>query len=97
VLLWARLFEIQRREVMASRLMEVEGEVQKSPEGVVHLMGVRVHDRTAELDRLSEDHQPALTLMPADKAMAPDPRERPRPRAGHPRNVRILPKSRDFH
>jgi len=27
ILLWARLFEIQRREVMASRLMEVEGEV----------------------------------------------------------------------
>jgi error-prone DNA polymerase len=97
VLLWARLFEIQRREVMASRLMEVEGEVQKSPEGVLHLMGVRVHDRTAELDRLSEDHRPTITLMPADKAMDPDPRERHHQRAGHPRNVRILPKSRDFH
>jgi error-prone DNA polymerase len=97
VLLWARLFEIQRREVMASRLMEVEGEVQKSPEGVLHLMGVRVYDRTAELDRLSEDHRPTITLMPADKAMAPDPRQRHHQRAGHPRNVRILPKSRDFH
>jgi error-prone DNA polymerase len=97
VLLWARLFEIQRREVMASRLMEVEGEVQKSPEGVLHLMGVRVYDRTAELDRLSEDHRPTITLMPADKAMDPDPRREPHQRAGHPRNVRILPKSRDFH
>jgi error-prone DNA polymerase len=97
VLLWARLFEIQRREVMASRLMEVEGEVQKSPEGVLHLMGVRVYDRTAELDRLFEDHRPTITLMPADKAMDPDPRREPHQRAGHPRNVRILPKSRDFH
>lgn len=54
ILLWARLFEMQRRPVMASRLMVVEGEVQRSKEGVVHLMAARVHDRTAELSRLSE-------------------------------------------
>src|SRR3546814_1395740 len=51
ILLWARLFEMQRRPVMASRLMLVEGEVQRSKEGVVHLMASRVHDRTAELSR----------------------------------------------
>src|SRR3546814_9018869 len=38
VLIWARLFERYRRAVMASRLMLVEGEVQRSAEGVVHLM-----------------------------------------------------------
>ncbi|SDD29410.1 error-prone DNA polymerase, DnaE-like [Sphingomonas sp. YR710] len=97
VLLWARLFRIQRREVMAARLMEVEGEVQRSPEGVVHLMGVRVHDRTAELDRLSEDHQPTIALSRADVFEHPQPPRDHVPRGSHPRDVRILPRSRDFH
>ncbi|WP_313393956.1 error-prone DNA polymerase [Sphingobium yanoikuyae] len=81
ILLWARLFELQRRPVMASRLMLVEGEVQRSKEGVVHLMASRIHDRTADLNRLSQS-EPPIQAAPA---------------ARHPRDVRILPKSRDFH
>ena len=98
VLLWARTFEAQRRQVMTSRLMVVEGEIQKSEEGVVHLMGAIVHDRTAELDRLSEDHRTEIELSRADIFEYPQiPRDHV-PRGGrHPRNVRILPKSRDFH
>jgi error-prone DNA polymerase len=97
VLLWARTFEVQRRQVMASRLMVVEGEIQKSPEGVVHLMGAIVHDRTAELDRLSEDHRAEIELARADVFEHPQPPRDHVPRGSHPRNVRILPKSRDFH
>ena len=93
ILLWARLFEMQRRPVMASRLMLVEGEVQRSREGVVHLMASRVHDRTAELSRLSDVHRPNITLSRADEFIHP---QHPRT-SSHPRNVRILPKSRDFH
>ena len=52
VLIWARDFERMRRAVMASRLMEVEGVVQR--EGiVVHLMVNRVWDRTDLLDTLT--------------------------------------------
>jgi error-prone DNA polymerase len=91
ILIWARLFERYRRAVMASRLMLVEGEVQRSEEGVVHLMASRIIDRTAELDRLSEDRDATLDLARADVFDHPL-----YPRAGHPRNVRILPKSRDF-
>jgi error-prone DNA polymerase len=69
---------------MASRLMLVEGEMQRSKEGVVHLMASRVHDRSAEMARL------------ADGLEAGTPHAPPRS-AGHPRNVRILPQSRDFH
>ncbi len=87
IVIWARLFERFRREVMAARLMLVEGEVQKSPEGVIHLMAQRIHDRTAELSRLSETHDPDPLLSRADEFLHPQ----------HPRNVRILPKSRDFH
>lgn len=98
VLLWARTFEAQRRQVMASRLMVVEGEIQKSEEGVVHLMGAVVHDRTAELNRLSEDHRAEIELSRADAFRHPQiPRDHEPRGSRHPRNARILPKSRDFH
>ncbi|MCZ4340982.1 error-prone DNA polymerase [Sphingomonadaceae bacterium G21617-S1] len=97
VLLWARTFEVQRRQVMAARLMVVEGEIQKSAEGVVHLMGAIVTDRTAELDLLSEDHRAEIELSRADVFEHPQPPRHHVPRGSHPRDVRILPKSRDFH
>ncbi len=92
VVLWARQFERFRREVMSARLMVVEGRVQKSPEGVVHLMATRIQDRSSELRRLSDTHAAAIELSPADEFKHPQ-----HPRGGHPRNVRVLPKSRDFH
>ena len=87
VLLWARLFETQRRPVMASRLMVAEGVVQRSKEGVVHLMATRIHDYTHVLDGLShtQDHEARMEEVHGARMH------------GHPRNVRILPKSRDFH
>ena len=54
-LLWARDFEANRRAVMAARLLVLEGVIQRSEEGVVHLMTTRVQDRSHELRRLSED------------------------------------------
>lgn len=87
VVIWARLFEIYRRPVMAARLMLVEGLVQHSPEGVIHVMAHSIHDRTLELKRLSHDHETHLQLSRADEFVRPQ----------HPRNVRILPRSRDFH
>ncbi|XHS00367.1 error-prone DNA polymerase [Sphingomonas sp. DBB INV C78] len=93
VLIWARLFERYRRVVMASRLMEVQGEVQRSKEGVVHFMASRIVDRTALLDGLSGEGPARITLAPGDVFAHPQiPRGH-----DHPRNVRILPKSRDFH
>ena len=92
ILLWARDFERYRRPVMAARLMEVWGVVQKSPEGVVHLMGAHVIDRTAELGRLSADHEARQPLSRADEFAHPQ-----HPRTRHPRDARILPASRDFH
>lgn len=84
VLIWARLFETLRRPIMASRLMLVAGEVQRSREGVVHLMARHVEDCTPLLDRHFAANAPEAALA------AP-------PRPTHPRDVRILPKSRDFH
>jgi error-prone DNA polymerase len=99
-LLWARVFETQRLQVMGSRLMTIEGEVQRSApsEGsVVHLIGARVIDRTADLSRLSEDHVAPPPTARVDFELSPDPRYTADAHGRHPRNVRILPKSRDFH
>jgi error-prone DNA polymerase len=119
--LWARQFEALRRPVMAARLMLVEGRVQKSPEGVVHLMASHILDRSDALERLWETQAgPGLTrslLAPADEGATlgetcngRDPRQidsrpvvpaplhlAPAPRNRHPRDARVLPKSRDFH
>ena len=50
-------------------------------EGVTHIVAHWLGDRSDALLRLAGEPCPAL----------------PAPRAGHPRQVRILPKSRDFH
>jgi error-prone DNA polymerase len=80
VLVWARIFENFRKEVMGARLLLAEGRLQKSAEGVLHLMVEKLVDRSADLQRLQEDELPL-----------------PTPTHRHPRNVRILPPSRDFH
>jgi error-prone DNA polymerase len=103
VLIWARDFERFRAQTMGARLMLVEGRVQKSKEGVTHLMGARLIDRTGELDRLSEDYEPLEPeLTRADEVKYPrnaenEPVRNQKGMHRHPRNVRVMPKSRDFH
>ena len=100
VVLWARMLEQFRREVMSARLMQVEGVIEKSAEDVVHVVARRVIDRSAELARLSEDHETHVQLARADVVAHPQTPRHPSPRHvshWHPRDVRILPGSRDFH
>jgi error-prone DNA polymerase len=94
IVLWARLLERFRAPAMAARLMLAEGRVQKSPEGVVHLMATRVFDRSRELDRLWDAPRSGLALIPDEEAIS---RPTLPQRARHPRDARILPRSRDFH
>jgi error-prone DNA polymerase len=92
VVIWPRVFERFRREVMGARLLLVEGKVQ-SADNVVHLVAERITDRSAELERLAEDEIRPFQGRREDIAY-----QRPDSRAPrHPRNVRVLPKSRDFH
>lgn len=97
ILLWARHFERHRRAVMASRLMLAEGEVQRSKEGVIHLMATRIVDRTAMLDTLGSDRRFDPDVCRADEVRHPQLPRGHAAKHGHPRDVRILPKSRDFH
>jgi error-prone DNA polymerase len=91
LLLWSRQLPPFRRAVMTARLMLAEGRVQKSPEGVAHLMASGIYDYTERLDHLWETQRTGPTPAPPARHLAPPPRLR------HPRDARILPKSRDFH
>ena len=82
---------------MASRLMLVEGQVQRSPEGVVHLMASRIIDYTDLLDTLSDRGETPTERSRADEFDHPQHPRDAVPRGSHPRDVRIIPKSRDFH
>ena len=88
VVVWPRLVDVFRREIMGARLMLVEGVIQRSEEGVVHLVARRIYDRSDELGRLTEDQEGAPSLR-SQAARSPTGK--------HPRNVRTVPKSRDFH
>jgi error-prone DNA polymerase len=94
LLIWARTFEAQRRPIMAARLMLVEGEVQRSPEGVVHIIVSNAEDRSTLLDTLSDGGAPTAPVQ-MDRYAPPYPDGCGN--YGHPRDARVLPKSRDFH
>ena len=93
IVVWQDTFTRFRKEVMGARLILVEGRIQRSEEGVVHLVAARLADRTSDLSRLS-DGKGLVPLSRTDEVLHPQQDHRS-PR--HPRNVRILPKSRDFH
>jgi error-prone DNA polymerase len=103
VVVWPKVMERFRKEVMGARLVLVEGTIQSSPEKVVHLVAERLLDRSYEMARLSDTLVARSPLPPASALIEPlndDRREHPGNPAQqirHPRNVRILPPSRDFH
>jgi error-prone DNA polymerase len=88
VVVWPRVFEKFRREVMGARLLLVSGKVQRSAEGVIHLVAEQIFDRSDELDRLAEDDMPGPSFR--SRAAANHVHS-------HPRNIRVVPQSRDFH
>jgi error-prone DNA polymerase len=97
LVVWPRVMETYRPVVMGARLLLVKGRVQ-SAEGVTHLVADELIDRTGDLTLLSEDASRALdnALAHADEVRRPIDDHRI-PAARHPRQVRIIPKSRDFH
>jgi error-prone DNA polymerase len=84
IVVWPDMMEKHRRTVMGARLLEVRGRVEYDDE-VIHVIAAHLTDASHELDRLSHDLPPG-----------PGSGSRGSSR-GHPRNARIIPKSRDFH
>ncbi len=103
VVVWPKVMETFRKEVMGARLIEVEGVIQSSPEKVVHLVAQRLIDRSHDLQQLANDalSKPIVpdgadVIEPLEEEL-PARSEMPAHKMRHPRNVRILPRSRDFH
>ncbi len=102
IVVWPKIFEKFRRDVLAGRLVAVDGPVQ-SESGVIHVIAERIHDWTPLLAKLSARGGEIDSTAPNDeprKNGAEDSRR-------HPRNVRInldvspaagvMPKGRNFH
>ena len=104
IVVWPKVMERFRKEVMGARLVLVEGYIQSSPEHVTHLVAERLFDRSRDLVHLANDALGRKHAVPAGPALIEplhdDRRQHPGNPARkirHPRNVRILPPSRDFH
>jgi error-prone DNA polymerase len=77
---------------MGARLMAVRGIVQRDPDSeVIHVVARGLEDHTHMLRHLSDDIIEApLSRGDAPGAIRPPP-------GRHPRDVEVIPKSRDFH
>jgi error-prone DNA polymerase len=96
LVIWPKLFTKWRAAILSSRLMEVAGQVQTDGR-VTHLVAEEVFDRSDRLARLSGDRLRAMTVR-GDHPTHPIPGQVDTPVGqGHPRNGRVIPKSRDFH
>jgi error-prone DNA polymerase len=104
IVVWPKVMARFRKEVMGARLILVEGHIQSSPEQVTHLVAERLFDRSHDLVGLANDALSRKHAVPAgpalieplhdDRRQHPD---NPAQKIRHPRDVRILPRSRDFH
>ncbi len=103
IVVWPKVMQTYRKEVMGARLILVEGYIQSSPEGVTHLVAQRMTDRSHDLvglanDALRKEHVPiGPALIEELNDDRRDHGENSPQRIRHPRNVRVLPPSRDFH
>ncbi|WGR69014.1 MULTISPECIES: error-prone DNA polymerase [unclassified Bradyrhizobium] len=104
VVVWPKIMERYRKEVMGARLILVEGYIQSSPEKVTHLIAQRMIDRSRDLIGLANDVLSRKHPVPAGAALIEplnddrrDHADSPAQKIRHPRDVRILPPSRDFH
>ena len=95
IVVWPKLFEAFRPVIMGSRMMLVRGRLQRA-EGVTHLVVEHLEDWTGSLAGLSDQPLPALAA-PGDEATRSAPGRGDPPRHRHPRDARVMPRSRDFH
>lgn len=104
---WPNMLERYRKAVMLARLILISGRIQRHGD-IIHVVTTHLEDRSGLLALLSEeaDGMP-VPIANADEVLRPEPgsargvaaaAKRAHPRfARHPRDVRIIPKSRDFH
>jgi error-prone DNA polymerase len=104
VVVWPKVFAQYRPLVMGARMLLIRGRVQRAPDSegrVTHLVAETIEDRTGDLALLSDSPlKPPRAHADGPSTSAPErgePAYEDRVIHRHPRNVRILPPSRDFH
>lgn len=106
VVVWPKTLERYRREIMSARLMLIRGRIQRHEE-IIHVVSAAIEDRSDLLATLMEDAEEPMPvpIANADEVLRPEPgsaRSSLVSRGSgharrHPRNERIMPRSRDFH
>ena len=103
LVVWPRVKERFRPVIMRARILHVRGRVQTA-DNVTHIVAEELIDCSGDLSLLTEDmlRDPIRGVLarPDEVARPPDENRGPggrRDTARHPRNVRIIPPSRDFH
>jgi error-prone DNA polymerase len=104
---WPKTLERYRKVVMTARLILIHGTIQRH-EDIIHVVSQRLEDQSAWLAALADDGATMpVPIANADEVLRPEPgsargpdpdRARAKPPSHrHPREARIIPKSRDFH
>ncbi|WP_291195706.1 error-prone DNA polymerase [Hyphomonas sp.] len=103
LVVWPRVKERFRPVIMRARILHVRGRVQTA-DNVTHIVAEELIDCSGDLSLLSEDtlRDPIKGVLARPDEVARPPNENRGPggrrdTARHPRNVRVIPQSRDFH
>ncbi len=92
IVVWPKTFERYRKTVMSGRLISVKGHLQRE-EGVIHVVAGHITDHTDWLlDRMGEEDE-----FTPHAAQTTHQATHQTTQWRHPRNVRVLPKGRNFH
>jgi error-prone DNA polymerase len=95
IVVWRKVLDKYRAIVMGARLLLVRGRIERAGE-IIHVVAGRIEDRTGWLSLLSEDLEPlSSSVARADEVVRPGHHRQPAAR--HPRQMRVIPRSRDFH
>ena len=72
-MIWPNVLERERKVVMGARLVVVHGRIQRH-EDIIHVVAVRLEDRSDWLHLLTEDGEAlSLALANADEVRRPEP------------------------
>ncbi len=88
---WQHVFQANRKVVMGSRLVLIHGRLQRH-ENIIHVVADQLQDMSGLLATLFAGQPPGANDQPETSPKRPPPSLHK-----HPRNVRVIPKSRDFH
>jgi error-prone DNA polymerase len=99
LVVWSDVMARRRKVIMGARLIRAEGVIQRTAE-IIHVVARDLENLSGDLYALSDDLMP-VALDRADEG-ASESRGAPAPRPstsirGHPRNLSVIPRSRDFH